>query len=136
MPAITHRKPVRLSSLFSRLAVLAALLLALVPTSGRLYQGLAETDAVSVQICTLEGLKTLTLPAAGDDNHGGDSGHSAHDCDYCPLLSSLLAPAVFVAALPAPAGPASRPLACAGVTSDAHPCGLGARGPPRAAGIA
>lgn len=116
-----------------QLALLAALMLVAVPTAGRLMH---------------------VASAAGDDpvaHAEVRAGHHAHavatdpvapgapivapgdaDCDYCPLLSSLLAATRLATppatVLPPPAGSASP---AAPRLPWVHPSGLGSRGPPR-----
>lgn len=124
------------------LACLAALLLALVPTLGRLAGaqpragGWENSGGHWTAICTAAGLEYVRLPAAGE-GAGGDagtpSGHAGADCDYCPLLASLLFFALCLALFPpcrrqvSSGRPGAGP--CRGWR---HPCGLGSRGPPLA----
>jgi len=117
----------RFRKAMARLALLAVLLLASLPTTGRLL-AFARADAGLVGLCTSSGLKWVQVgghagtPAAGHDE----------DCAYCPLLSTLDAPVVatlrllssvpgttFAFELPSPR------------TNRAPLSGLGARGPPR-----
>lgn len=128
------------------LALAAILLLALLPTFGRLAQaGQGVTTEAWTQLCTLSGMKLVKLPpvamhAAGhaaapmpSPDHGG----MGMDCDYCPLLSMLtLAVAALVLALvgfapSTPASPRAVPL-----RARLHPFGLGSRGPPAFSEIA
>lgn len=118
-----------------RLALAAALLLALVPTAGRLVGDAADGHG-----------KPGHVDGKGHRGHAGHS-HGSHgsrgdvpapaplqthgDCDYCPLLAAMAAwhvPYILLAAssrLPMPV-----------TTGEAanlpwrHPCGLGSRGPP------
>ncbi|MEN1939696.1 DUF2946 family protein [Luteimonas sp. MJ174] len=114
-----------------RIGLAAALLLLLVPTTTRLVD--AAGGAGSAQ---------------GLAAHGGHAPHGLHDgtgrgdtrpaigdpdCDYCPLLAALAAPApmvVKIVALPAAAVPALAPATPR--VAWLHPNGLGSRGPPRA----
>lgn len=117
----------------SRLALLALLLLVSVPTASRLEHTAGHGHAA--------------VSAPGHGHHGHHGQHAATpradgrapprpapgdaDCDYCPLLSSLLASVALpfsphiaprlAAALPWPASPRLPWL---------HPSGLGSRGPP------
>lgn len=114
--------PARLRTLHA-LALFAALLLALLPASGRLWQSLDSLPAGSGPMCSSD-----ASPAKGSD--AAHSPASAHECDYCPLLAGLLLLAgtllglfclprqrLLPARRPAPAQPARL-------------TGLGARGPP------
>lgn len=111
----------------TRLALLAMLLLASLPTAGRLLAS-ARADAGLFGLCTSSGLKWVPV-----GNHAGAPA-AAHDddCAYCPLLSALDAPQVAPLRLISPApqsafafeSPSSR-------KKDAPWSGLGARGPPQ-----
>lgn len=89
-------------------------------------------------------MQALQLKVAAVDAHPGaahgdrdaderQGGHDAHmDCDYCPLLLSLLAfaallllalPVVLLLRMPAARAWSRWP--------EPYPCGLGSRGPPR-----
>jgi hypothetical protein len=123
----------------ARLALFAVLLLALVPTLGRLaharYAGFGAAPAWAA-LCTSRGLEAVLIPAnahAAEHGAGGapSSPHGAGDCDYCPLLAASV-PVAFVrlAVPPLAAAPAlctARPLPA---RESPHPCGLGSRGPP------
>ena len=115
------------------LALAAILLLALLPTLGRLAQaGQGAAAGAWTQLCTMSGMKLVKLPtfsigqpAAPAPDHGGS------DCDYCPLLSMLtLAVAALVLSLLgfAPVTPALRRIRPPRIRL--HPSGLGSRGPP------
>jgi len=128
----------------SRLALAAILLLALVPTLGRLAQAreaAAHATPWWAAMCTARGLQPVLL-APGVREAGAiavttpapppPSPHDAgSDCDYCPLLATALP-----VALPPPSVPpaALPPALCTPVAQVAHaqphPCGLGSRGPP------
>jgi hypothetical protein len=123
----------------ARLAFVAILLLALVPTLGRIAQaGTAGSAAPSwTAMCTARGLEPVLLPSGtlAPATHGtGEAPSMPHggDCDYCPLLA---------AAIPLPVSPGSVPPAVAPsptlstsrpsiAHAKPHPCGLGSRGPP------
>jgi hypothetical protein len=140
----------------AQFALLAMLLLALMPTVHRL---LAERAAPAgagagwVELCTGTGLKLVKLgagfsAAAGTDlaagetdlaaaakdfssagSHAGDA--SLGDCAYCPLLQATLAVALallLVARLRH--RDAAVPWRSARHADAPYPCGLGSRGPP------
>jgi hypothetical protein len=118
---------------FGRLALLAALTLATVPTAGRLVHaagGAAHGAAAHValqagqhaHVANAADPPALRAPLAAP----GDA-----DCDYCPLLSLLviatrfaMRPAAVLPPAASPAGPAAPRLPWL------HPSGLGSRGPP------
>ncbi len=123
------------------LALAAVLLLALLPTFGRLAEFTrhqASMSPVTVMLCTLEGMKPVTMPLAtlaqGDESpatpHHPGAGNG-EDCHYCPLLASLVALAFVALGLwPSPA-PRGNAIGCAGPRiAQRHPSGLGSRGPP------
>lgn len=119
----------------ARLALTAMLLLALLPTFGRLAAGASSSpDSGWAALCTMTGLKIVALdtdggvpaqpkPAGGIDEH----------CAYCPLLTAM---AVFVLWLalswPQRRGDLRTLWRPAPLRSRFHPCGLGSRGPPLA----
>lgn len=122
-----------------RLALLAMLLLALLPTAGRLLQPVAQDMPGGLgAICTTAGLKyvDLALFGAADTQHGDAHDRSAHghdgfDCEYCPLLASLVVAVLWLALLGLHAAARSMPAmwrAC--VPRWFLPYGLGSRGPP------
>lgn len=125
----------------ARLALAAVLLLAVLPTLGRLAQPAATGMRAGLEaMCTSAGLRLVDPMAmlhAG--HHAGDGApdapahpHEGPDCAYCPLLASLAVALACLAVLlcdglsraPAAARRASPP------RSRWHPCGLGSRGPP------
>lgn len=118
----------------SRLALLAMLLLLLVPTAGRLLASSPGQDGVWAQMCTMAGLEMVRIPLGDADaatrSSPSDDGMPM-DCEYCPLLGALTALLLWVmlgvptsATAPAMgAGPPPR-------LGRGHPCGLGSRGPP------
>lgn len=113
----------------ARLALLAILLMALVPTLGRIAQARAagvEATPSWAALCTMQGLREVPLPSP-------PAPHASGDCAYCPLLAATTVPPVAVLSGP----PASLPPAlCTSLASETpaapHPCGLGSRGPPLA----
>lgn len=124
------------------LALAAVLLLALVPTVGRLLSSADGASGVWAQMCTVAGLKLVKL-APGDaapttDPAPGGSGDPVKlDCAYCLLANSIVVLLLWIVfALPARVArvhsPPRTPIPCARW----HPCGLGSRGPPPAVRIA
>jgi hypothetical protein len=123
------------------LALAAILLLALLPTAGRLLSARSGTSVGGAwaQMCTLSGLKLIKIAPGGSSNPatpkpGGDTG--ASDCLYCALANTITALVLWIAlVLPMPAL-RSWPHRCvARWTVHRHPCGLGSRGPPGRVGI-
>jgi len=118
----------------NRLALLAALLMLLVPTSNRLLGSHGLSDGVWAQICTMAGIELVKVPSDGIDptpSRPADGG--SMDCDYCPLLLATTALAICV--LLVTPQPAARPLATFRALHPrrrGHPSGLGSRGPPLA----
>ncbi|WP_158601760.1 DUF2946 family protein [Solilutibacter pythonis] len=130
-----HR--LRSPSPLTALALLAMLLLAGLPTLGRLYQSAQSGSPPVVALCTVEGLKQLAQPfwtAAGDTGqpHGAPAGERlAHDCEYCPLLAGLTVLVLLILGLRALAPASPLPLwRHARPALRRHPSGLGSRGPP------
>ena len=117
-------------------ALVAAMLLSLLPTIGRIAQAQAPVHAgiAEVALCTVQGLKQVALPLATSaslQQPDAPAPRPAHDCDYCPLLAGLVALAVVTLllwpqALPAPA----THFRDARRIATRHPSGLGSRGPP------
>lgn len=113
------------------LALVAALLLALFPTMGRMAESRPQADGVWVQICTLAGLQQVQLPAL-DPEPSPPSGDRGMDCAYCPLLSALAPLLLWVPLLVWPQ-PAATPIPALRAPlrgGRGHPSGLGSRGPP------
>ena len=138
MRTVIRSRP--LHAAMARLALVAMLMLALLPTLGRLApQGARAAQDGWAALCTATGLKYVDLSlhhaTRGDDGAtpGQPHGHGDPDCAYCPLLVSLLVAAcVFLllreccirgAIVVGHVAPARRSF---------HPCGLGSRGPPLA----
>ena len=133
----------RQARVFARLALLAALLLATVPTIGRLCAPAASHAGMPMAAMAMP----HAMPVMPDGMGPASVGHAPHgphrhpaphdhdvDCAYCPLASAtllapLLVPSVAVAIVPAP--PLFR------VVHTAVPFRLlgtlGSRGPPRQA---
>src|SRR5690606_37836393 len=114
-----------------RLAFVAVLLLALLPTVGRIGQAQAPGHDVSptwAELCTVQGLRTVLLPASPHQSPApapAPDPHAGADCDYCPLLAATVAPVIGALSVPPPALP---PALCTSPASVArtqpHPCGL------------
>ena len=134
----------RLHAAIARVALLAALLLAVVPTLGRLAPRVAHAGLAA--LCTAEGLRYVEVaafaaatPVAGPHHAGAPGtapGHphdpGAPDCTYCPLLLSLLVAAAWLLWLRAAAARGGLPTwTDLPSRTFVHPCGLGSRGPPR-----
>lgn len=122
-----------------RLALLAMLLLALLPTAGRLLQPVAQDMPSGLgAICTTAGLKYVDLalfgatnPQHGDAHDRSAHGHDGFNCDYCPLLASLVVVVLWLALVGLRAATRALPSqwrAC--VPQWFLPYGLGSRGPP------
>jgi hypothetical protein len=124
----------------ARLALVAILLLALVPTLGRIAQaraaGAEAMPSWSV-LCTMQGLRSVLLPATtpAHDPSGPwpPAPPGSDDCAYCPLLATAIVP---IAAALSVSPVAPPPVLCTSIPavmrSGPHPCGLGSRGPPLA----
>jgi len=134
---LTRRRPLHLMRVP---ALVAVLLLALLPTVGRMAQAHVPSGTV-VALCTAQGLKAVHLAA---DAFTGDATLPGHDmthgpgadCAYCPLLAGLVVGFAVVLGLFAQAA-LLRPRA--GLPPPRlpwhHPSGLGSRGPPAQACI-
>jgi hypothetical protein len=118
------------------LALVAMLLLASLPTLGRLLpaRGDSSPGGAWAQMCTMSGLKLVKIAPDGSSNpvvpkHGGDTGMS--DCPYCPLANAIVALVLWAAlALPMPALRSWPQRRVVRWIVRRHPCGLGSRGPP------
>ncbi len=118
----------------ARLALVAMLLLACLPTLGRLTTPSAagEGSPVWAALCTMTGLKYVEVPASDPAPQPHKPLHG-EDCAYCPLLTAVAVFALWLAlAWPslAVAPIASRTPATR--KKKRYPCGLGSRGPPLA----
>lgn len=115
----------------SRLALLAAVLIAVCPTVTRVLLGGAAGPGDA--ICTLAGLRPLPAQDGTADGQGTPAPHagSHEDCAYCPLAASLALPPV-PALLLAPLEPAAArlPALPLRIVVARHFGGLGSRGPP------
>lgn len=130
----------------ARLALVATLLLVLLPTLGRLAAHAPDAPQPGWNaMCTAAGLelvasKTAARPAgpairSESQGHAHDSPaphrHDDADCDYCPLLASLLAAAsCALLLLSQTLRTAVSGLRLVFHRAAFHPCGLGSRGPP------
>ncbi|WP_240099095.1 DUF2946 family protein [Thermomonas flagellata] len=124
------------------LALLAALLLALVPSLGRLWQAAHEDPLLAQldQLCTADGLASshgLARWLAGSAEPPQDPsghGHGGDDCDYCPLLAHAATPPPPLGVVP-PAAPAPTPFVRPATLRlrARHLLGWAPRGPPAAA---
>lgn len=124
------------------LALAAMLLLALLPTFGRLLQaGQGIAGDAWTQMCTAAGMKLVKSPfAIGQPDAPSpipDGSGMGADCAYCPLLGTLTAAVVALVlavlafapvALPSRRGDSPR--------TRFYPAGLGSRGPPSLSAIA
>ena len=128
-----------------RLALVAVLALALVPTVGRVAKAGAGVDHGAMQHATTAAQVVVDPHAAHRGHHGAHHAmaeappaapapmphHGDGDCEYCPLLQGLVTPAP-AAVAPLDAAP---PAHVAQRNTPAriafrHPNGLGSRGPP------
>mgnify|MGYP001604165082 CR=1 FL=1 len=111
----------------ARLAMLAMLLLASLPTAGRLVAS-TQAEPGWTALCTSNGMQWVR-----PGGHGSPAvGHDGADCAYCPLLPALDPPFVPIALLLPPATKTAFVVeSMAQRSPDAPRSGLGARGPPR-----
>ena len=116
-------------------ALLAVLLLATLPTLGRLQATpMAGMHATKVALCTVGGLRSVQLdllPAQDATLPAAPEHHQHDDCAYCPLLAGLaqLSVAPLLQLLPPDAGTQPQVQSATRLASIAD-TGLGARGPP------
>lgn len=122
---------------------MAIALLNVMPTFSRLHHSMAQASSPATQavaLCTVAGLKQAALPLLmhlADHAVFGDAGLPqkpiAHgDCDYCPLLTGMVALALLILGLLAPSSArASTTFSTTTCLDSPYPCGLGSRGPPR-----
>lgn len=124
---------------FAWLSLTAVLLLALLPSIGRLatpaHDGAARM--ILMEMCTTGSEKMLSMvdpfellepPQPAPMDHG-----AMPDCAYCPLLATTLITVLWLAMSLVPGVQLARPTPRATAVSTRHPCGLGSRGPPLAA---
>lgn len=118
----------------SLLAIGAMLLLALLPTAGRLASARGDASGGWAQMCTLSGLQLVKILRDRPSDHavpkpGGHAGTS--DCPYCPLANAIVALVLCAfLVLPLPVLRAAPRRGLVRWTLRRHPCGLGSRGPP------
>jgi len=135
---------VRSHRLFARLALLAALLLATVPTLGRLLgEAHASPHAMAMPMAMApmdHAMATMAHGARGVSHEPAQGGapHAGHDhegdCAYCPLLGSVLTAQTLAFEIPSSLLPRHAARTDATPARVAHLRGtLGSRGPPRAA---
>lgn len=125
----------RRHGLLLSLAFAGSLLLALVPSLGRLHQAFAQDPLANPfgQFCSTDGLVARADLSRWLAGNAGDPAPRApaDDCDYCPLL---VAPALPVAGLPVPpAQPLPQARAALRVQPrlpQRHLIGWSPRGPP------
>src|SRR5690554_1761377 len=129
---------------FGRIGLSAALLLLLLPTTGRILQ--VQASDAGGGIAQHDARGNTGAPQAGHHAHHGnhaapgieDRGATppdpraaaAADCDYCPLLASLVAIAAPLAPLSVPAARVSPSVPATPRRAWLHLNGLGSRGPP------
>ena len=130
----------RLRPLLHRLSLLAILLLATVPTLGRIAEvgRVPDADTLAMRFCgsvhtPLHRLVALwqqedSLRRAAE--HLGETPHPG--CDYCPLLAALVSIALLLVALLRLGIASPRWVGTSIRRGYVHPCGLGSRGPPLA----
>lgn len=115
-------------------ALLAVLLLATLPTLGRMRAPeAAERHAGNVALCTVQGLKSVRLDLAQstDTTPVAPDQHPHDDCNYCPLLAALVHLPVAPGLHLLPPATGTQPVAASNTfIARGHGTGLGARGPP------
>ena len=118
----------------ARLALAAILLMAALPTVGRLLESRAPTiHHAAMAMCTTDGLVMQAHDLLHGDAQMPTGTTMGEDCAYCPLLAAML-PLVLAALLLLPLRAAMRllPLRAAPMRDARLAHGLGARGPPLA----
>lgn len=118
--------------LMSRLALVAVLMLVLLPATGRVLGAASQSDGVWAQMCTMAGMQLVKIPLGGvDPGAPRPSGDMPMDCAYCPLLAALTVLVLWVVLgfgqIAGQRLPAYFPMPRNG---RGHPSGLGSRGPP------
>ena len=139
MSPLRRQRPLLLS-----LAFAASLLLALLPTVGRLQQALDPDPLASGwnAMCTMRGLVVLPAPlqdlfaavdaAAGERGDRSRGDQTGDDCPYCPLLTAVvLLAGILLAWLLPRLHDASFPQHRGSHSLDRYLLGLGPRGPPQ-----
>ena len=118
----------------ARLALAAILLMAALPTVGRLLESRAPAmHDTAMAMCTTDGLVMKAHGLLHDDGRMPLGKTMGEDCAYCPLLAAMV-PLVLSALLLLPLRAAMRllPLRAAPMRDARLAHGLGARGPPLA----
>lgn len=123
---------------FAWLSLTAMLLLALLPSVGRLATAHHEAPrTLLMELCTTGSDKLVSMvdpfalletPPPAPMDHG-----DMPDCAYCPLLATTLIALLWLAWSLAPRIASSLPVLRTPRVQTRHPCGLGSRGPPLAA---
>lgn len=142
LPAMIRCLP--LQRLLARLALVAALLMALAPSLSRWMaaQADAQADGWWAELCTIEGARWVWLerhhaPASPAPPHAPQEpaapaapAHAGGDCGYCTLVTPA-AVVVFIRLAPLPPAEAPLPVRATPRFADALRIrGLGSRGPP------
>ena len=119
--------------LMSRLALLAVLMLVLMPAAGRLMEAASEPDGILTQMCTMAGLQMVMIPL-GEVDPGAPppAGGMAMDCEYCLLSAALAVLLLSLILVFAQAAGQRLPSVFLVPRNNGrgHPSGLGSRGPP------
>lgn len=118
--------------LMGRLALVAVLMLVLLPAIGRVLGAASQSDGVWAQMCTMAGLQLVKIPLGNaDPGAPRPSGDMPMDCAYCPLLAALTMLVLWlVLAFPQLAGQRLAAFPSVPRRGHGHPTGLGSRGPP------
>ncbi|WP_161786899.1 DUF2946 family protein [Noviluteimonas dokdonensis] len=112
--------------LMHRLALAATFALLVMPVAGRLAQAARAGEAHHGHQMAMAGAMHHAAPETPPPPHHGNG-----DCDYCPLLQSLVSPDVPSLAAVADTVPvAPAVVEAAAPPNFRHPNGLGSRGPP------
>ncbi len=124
---------------FAWLSLTAVLLLALLPSIGRISNAQDATPRMLlVEMCTMGSNKLVSIvdPASllDDQPRPAPSVHvDMQDCGYCPLLATALLAVLWFAIARLLHIPHHERVVHAFRLIERHPCGLGSRGPPLAA---
>ncbi|MDR7191941.1 DUF2946 family protein [Luteimonas terrae] len=125
---------------FAWLSLTAVLLLALLPSLGRLAHAQdASPRMILMEMCTMgsDTLVSIVDPHSLLDDAAPRPAPSEHldmqDCGYCPLLATALLAMLWFAIARLQRIPHRARIAHAFRPVERHPCGLGSRGPPLAA---
>ncbi|WP_159681010.1 DUF2946 family protein [Luteimonas sp. 9C] len=124
---------------FAWLSLTAVLLLALLPSIGRLAHAQdASPRMILMEMCTMgsDTLVSIVDPHSllDDAPRPAPSKHlDMQDCGYCPLLATALLAVIWCAIARLLHARHQAPVARVCRLAERHPCGLGSRGPPLAA---